>query len=320
MQDASSNPRAFLVEERDNPSTAFFVEPALRAAGLDVQMYGHEDVPAPASLESVVVVFVRYVPAAWKRLIDRAKVEPSRIVLFMDDDVLDTRASSGMAREYRSKLARLAARRKRWLYKRSAELWVSTPYLQQKYAAWKPRLVLPYPVSPLPEARRVFYHGTTSHWAEIRWLRDVIGEVMQRDERITFEIVGDHDVYSLYKGLPRVTVMHPMRWQAYRGFLATGGRHVGLAPQFQTPFNRARSYTKFFDIAAAGAVGVYTSGSSCAEVVRHGVDGWVADLEPDKWVEAILSLTSDDGRREQMLANAQAAVRSLAAKASEQDG
>lgn len=313
--DIASDQRAFLVEERDNPSTAFFVEPALRAAGFDVQVCGHEDVPPSELLDSAAVVFVRYVPAAWKALIDRSRFRPSRIVFFMDDDVLDTRASAGMERRYRAKLARLAARRKRWLQRLSAELWVSTPYLQQKYAAWQPRLVLPAPVSPLPDTRRVFYHGTSSHWPEIRWLRDVVAEVMRRDARITFEIVGDHDVYSLYKGVPRVNVVHPMNWQSYRAFLATGGRHVGLAPQLETPFNRARSYTKFFDIVMGGAAGVFASDTSCADVVQHGVDGWVADMEPEQWVEAILALASDDALRERMLANAQATVRRLAEEA-----
>lgn len=308
-------PLVFLVEEQPNPSTEYFVLPALLAGGARVVRCGPNDLPAVEDLAGTTVVFMRYVPSPWVKLVESARSRLGRLVFFMDDDVLDVRASVGMPLRYRFKLARLAAWRKGWLRRQGVDLWVSTRYLQQKYAEWYPRLVLPSPSSGPADMRRVFYHGSASHKAEIRWLLPVMEEALQRDERLAFEIVGGRDVYRLYRGLPRVNVVHPMRWPAYQAFLAMPGRHIGLAPLLNSPFNRARSYTKFFDITRCGAVGIYSPGSASADVVSHGIDGVVTVLEQSAWVEVILTLAHDEVLRSTMLRNAETKLLELADKA-----
>ena len=294
----------YLVEEQRNPSTDCFVLPAVSAKEPRVVRCGFHDLPAVAELEGAVVVFVRYVPPAWARLITKARARLRCLVFFMDDDVLDLNASIGMPWRYRFKLARLAAWRSQWLRRQKAELWVSTPYLRQKYADWRPRLVLPSPAPGPSGICRVFYHGSASHGAEIRWLRPVLEEVLRLDERLVFELVGGQDVYRLFRGIPRVMVVHPMKWPTYQAFLEMPGRHIGLAPLLDLPFNRARSYTKFFDITRCGAVGIYSPNSACAEVVSHGSDGLVVALEERAWVEAILHLARNEPLRRTLLGKA----------------
>ena len=302
----------YLVEEQANPSTDFFVLPAFSSMAYRVVRCGASDLPSVADLAGAVVVFVRYVPAAWVKRVDASRAQLRRLVFFMDDDVLDVRASVGMPWRYRFKLARLAARHSAWLRRQRAELWVSTPWLQQKYAAWQPRLVRPIPLPPVGEACRVFYHGSASHDAEIRWLKPVMTAALQRDARLSFEIVGGADVYRLYRDLPRVSVIHPMKWPAYQAFLAMPGRHIGLAPLLDLPFNRARACTKFFDITRCGAVGIYSPGGACDEVVRHESEGLVVPLEQTAWTEAILRLAGDSGLRQKLLLNAQSRQREWA--------
>lgn len=191
-------------------------------------------------------------------------------------------------------------------------MWVSTPYLQRKYAEWHPKLVLPSPVASPAGLCRVFYHGSASHHAEIRWLRPVMEEVLRRDERLVFEIVGGHDVYSFYRGLPRINVVHPMKWPAYQAFHSMQGRNIGLAPLLNLPFNRTRSYTKFFDFTRCGAVGIYSPNSIYSEVVRHRVNGLIVDLEQEAWAEAISELARDEPLRQSMLRNAEGSTVVLA--------
>ena len=294
----------FVVEEQPNPSSDFFVLPAVQHLGERVERVGFGAVPPIKALLGAWVVFVRYVPSAWRRAVEAAQGELAGVVLFMDDDVLDPRAATGMPWRYRAKLWRLGARHHAWLRRIDAALWVSTPHLQAKYADWHPRLVEPGPI-PLPEPGcRVFYHGSASHGAEIRWLHPVMAEVLRRDERVSFEIVGGQDVYRRYRRLPRVTVVHPMKWPAYQAFLAQPGRDIGLAPQLPSPFNAARSHTKAFDITRAGAVGIYAADSACGQHVHHGEDGWVLPMQPQAWVEGILALANDRSLRAQLLTRA----------------
>ena len=301
----------YLVEEQANPSTDFFVLPAVMAGGRSVVRCGFDDLPAPADLEGAAVVFVRYVPRAWARLVDDVRPRLDAVVFFMDDDLLDVGASAGMPWRYRLKLARLAALRSGWLRRQAAEVWVTSSYLQQKYADWRPKLVLPSLLSSTAERRRLFYHGTASHDAEIRWLRPVLEEALRRDERLALEIVGGRDVYRLYRGVPRVTVVHPMKWPAYQSFLAMPGRHIGLAPLLDLPFNRGRSYTKFFDITRCGAAGIYSPGSIYSEVVSHRVDGLVVELDQEAWVAAILELARDEPLRQSLFRKAEVKLAEL---------
>lgn len=301
----NSDQLAYLVEEQANPSTDYYVLPALSAAGYRVVRCGFDDVPDTADVDGVTIVFVRYIPSAWARLVEATRSQLHRVVFFMDDDVLDVHASTGTQWHYRAKLFWLAARYKGWLSRLAVEMWVSTTYLQKKYADWQPQLVPPMPLAVSGDVCRVFYHGTSSHEHDIRWLQPVMAEALLRDERIAFEIVGDQRVHRLYSGLQRVTVVHQMKWPAYQIFLGMRGRHIGLVPQLDLPFNLARSHTKFFDITRCGAVGIYAAGSACADVVSHGVDGLVVPMEQGAWVEAILELAKDEAKRLTLLENAE---------------
>lgn len=296
----------YLVEEQANPSSDYFVLPHLATSGRRVVRCGAADLPAPGDLDGADVVFVRYVPAGWARLVESQRRQIRRLAFFMDDDVLDVRASAGMPWRYRFKLARLAAWRRGWLQRQGAELWVSTPWLRQKYSAWQPRLVLASPVTPIQGVRRVFYHGSASHGAEIQWLRPVMEAVLRRDGNLVFEIIGGRAVYRLFRDLPRVNVVHPMKWPAYQAFLAMPGRHIGLAPLLDLPFNRARSCTKFFDITSCGAAGIYASTGACAEWVEDGVNGLLLPMDQEAWIEAILHLAADEPLRRRLLQGAQA--------------
>jgi len=305
----------YLIEERPNPSTEFFILPMLAAGNHPIIQCGFTELPAHDDLAHAVVIFIRYIPSAWLKLVESARARPAKLVFFMDDDVLDLSAASGTPWRYRFKLAHLAASRLNWLKKQQAELWVSTPYLQQKYADWPARLVLPSPVPVPAEVCRVFYHGSASHDRDIRWLQPVIAKALAENERLCFEIIGGPAVNRLYGKLPRVTVIHPMRWPSYQTVLAMHPRHIGLNPLMPSPFNHARSHTKFFDITRCGAVGIYSPGNACAEIIRHRQDGLIVDLDQDAWAAAIAELADNAVLRQTLLQNAQAKLLTLAEQA-----
>lgn len=294
----------FVVEEVANPSADYFVLPACERAGALVRRCRFGDLPPSAELAGATVIFVRYLPAAWMRLVEQVRPRLASLVFFMDDDLLDHRAAAGMPWRYRWKLHRLSSRHAGWLRRQDAQLWVSTRWLADKYAAWSPKQLDPRPLEQQPDLRRVFYHGTASHEAEIRWLRDVMREVLDADSRIVFELVGGAAVRRLYRGMPRVNLVHPMPWGAYQAFMDMPGRAIGLAPLLDLPFNRARSCTKFFDITRCGAVGIYAEADMWRGVLTDGAEGLILPMEPDRWVRSILELAQDDALRERMLQNA----------------
>ena len=315
MNLTASKQRIFIIEERANPSTDFFVLPAALSCQAHIIRCRFNELASVAELSGATVLFVRYIPNSWAKLVTKARKTLASVVLFMDDDVLDIQASRGTPWLYRLKLARLSACKYNWLKQQQAELWVSTPYLQQKYADWPAKLLLPSPIGAQTDLCRVFYHGTASHRADIRWLQPVIDQALRQDSRLVFEIIGDHRVNRLYRKLPRVNVIHTMQWPSYQAFLGLQPRHIGLNPLLPSPFNQARSYTKFFDITRCGAVGIYSPNSICADIISHQHDGLIVDLDQQAWVDAIIQLANNPPLRQTLLNNAEEKVKNLAEQA-----
>jgi len=165
---ALKNPSViYLVEERENPSADYFILPVISASGCRVVRCNFTDRPNQSDLIGACVIFVRYIHGGWAKLIEKVPPDLHSLVFFMDDDVLDTKASAGLPMRYRYKLARLGAGQASWLKKQKVDLWVSNNYLEKKYSSWRPKLLLPSPLVESQDGCRVFYHGSASHDAEI---------------------------------------------------------------------------------------------------------------------------------------------------------
>ncbi|MCO1334481.1 glycosyltransferase family 1 protein [Microbulbifer sp. OS29] len=297
--------RWLIVEEGRNPSTDYFILPYLRKLGVDAERLTFDQLPAEGQLQGAEVIFVRYVPSKWQSLLDQNLAKISKIHFFMDDDLFDWRAFTAMPLRYQAKILRYSWSKQHWLKSVGAQLWVSTPYLQQKYSDWSPELLQAGPLKAASEpALNVFYHGSASHQADIHWLLPVIEEVLERNSRLTFEIIGNTSVNRLFCNIPRVKVLHPMKWPTYLSMLQGPGRTIGLAPLLDSPFNRARSHTKFFDITLSGAVGIYAEGDIYSKVVRHRENGLLLPMQASIWVDGILGLAENELLRESLLVEA----------------
>ena len=216
---------------------------------------------------------------------------------------MDPAATVGLPAAYAKKIRTLATRQRFALESLCDEFWVASPYLAEKYHAWSPKLLTPRPgladVMPLA-ATTVCYHGTASHQAELGWLVPVMDTVQAGAADTHFEVFGDHVVNRMFRGLPRVAVLHPMSWPNYLAYTASVQRDIALAPLLPTPFNAARGPTKFFDFARMGAVGIYTDVAPYRGFIRDGVDGVLLPNDPALWVRTITELAADAPRRSRM--------------------
>jgi hypothetical protein len=285
-----------LEEGASSPSGDYLLMPWLARLGLEIVRADVRRPPAEGELRTGdLVVLARYVPAAWRRPLQKRLRELAGLVYFMDDDLLDASAHTGLGAPYAKKLATLAASQRRWLEATADAFWVSTPALAAKYARLSPTVI---PLAPPPallaqqQAVRIVYHGTASHAAEIAWLREVIASVQARCVHTHFALFGDHGVNRLYRELPRVAILHPMRWDNYVAFTASQQADIGLAPLLPDAFNAARGAVKFFDYARMGAVGVYTDVEPYRGFVRDGVDGLLLPNDPGAWAGAIVALAA----------------------------
>jgi glycosyltransferase involved in cell wall biosynthesis len=249
-----------------------------------------------APIDNPLVVVVRHAPRRWLRWLADQQPKLAGIAFLVDDDIPSALRASELPFRYAMKTAWRYARTRRLLGQLCSEIWVSTPELASRYVRFSPRLLEPNYVESKAagsEKSVYFYHGTWAHRREIEWLIPVVRQVQQAIPEAWFEIMGTDRVRRLYRGIPRVRVVHPMPWRDYLAYAGTVKYQVGLAPCFDTEFNRARSHSKLFDITRIGATGIYANVTPYREKVIHGRTGYLCSNEPDKWVAAITQLLSD---------------------------
>lgn len=294
------------------PSADYLLLPKLNALGLKA----HTDEATgllqgldPNNHQPVLTVIGRYVNAQQLRHLAAYKRQGCKLVYFMDDDLLDPSAWVGLPWRYRWKLFRWAYVYKRQLLALADEVWVSTPYLQSKYAHLRPHLVTAQPSPHTSQGQHdsavlVCYHGTASHQADFKWLLPVMQEVLLRNPQVHFELFADKHTASMFRHLPRTAVLHPMSWPQYLAYTQSRSADIGLAPLSPTLFNAARGAVKCMDYTRMNAVGIYTNVPPYRDHVRHGSNGLLLPHNPAVWVQAISDLAHNKALRLQMLAEA----------------
>lgn len=298
----------WIVEDRDLPSTEYYILPAMKILNLIDRIRILNYPPSSFQENQIHLIFVRYVNKDWADFVASNKGKIRRIYYFMDDDLFDVTSWLGLPLRYIKKLFLKAYRWKDWLIKNDAVFLVSNDYLALKYTELNPIILPPYPIfdyksleSDNPSETQIphiiFYYGTASHNREKRWIYPIVKEILNRHENVVFEIIADGSVSRLYTGLKRVTVYPPMPWSEYKSFLLSKRRYIGLSPYLDYRFNRARTITKFFEIVACGAVGIYSSIYIYNSVLAGKEIGFSLPNIQDHWVTAISKLLEDSELR-----------------------
>lgn len=299
--DLQPNQSILVLHEGDNPTSDFYLKSRLAELSLPVRWVSLNEHPDPTLLSNTYVIVVRYLTPAWRRLLDKRFDSLAGCVWLIDDDLLDFSVLIQVSRGLGWKWFWRAWRFKSWFKRKNAALWVSTPYLARKYTDWKP-IILP-PCSPYASSPKkpskfedyskhpvVFYHGSISHWREQKWLCPIFVEVAKQLPEVVFEIIGNAKVARYFESIPQVRVEPPMSWQSYKQWIQRPGRRIGLAPLLDDPVNAARAPTRFYDIQAAGAIGLYAVGPVYQDVVIDGVNGFMLEMDQGVWVEKIVKL------------------------------
>lgn len=298
--------KAVVLSEGYTATTDYFILPFLAKLGYETSLLDSRALPEAFNLIAYqLIVISRYLSGQQLAWLEKYRQSDIKIVYFMDDDLFDFQSLQGLPWRYQWKIFTKALKHRSRLQQLCDEIWLSTPYLAEKYARLHPVLLNPAATLKTLESKKpvqVCYHGTASHQGEIDWLLPVIAAVQSRSDNVHFDLFGSHAVAKAVNKLPRVSVLHQMTWPNYLAFTSTQKRDIALAPLLGSAFNAARGPTKFYDYARMGAIGLYSDVSPYQEFIRDDVDGFLLDNEPLLWVEKILQLADNKLRRETMLA------------------
>jgi hypothetical protein len=111
------------------------------------------------------------------------------------------------------------------------------------------------------------------------------------------DLFGDLSINRQFRDLPRVRILHPMRWPSYLAETGQGRCDLLLTPLLESPLNAARAPVKFIDAARCGAAGLYSDRSPYRGFIRPGIDGLLLGDRQLEWLEAIEWLIQDPEAR-----------------------
>ncbi|WP_257288553.1 hypothetical protein [Endozoicomonas sp. SESOKO2] len=301
------NREVVVIGKTTSPTVDFY----FRNRSHQVQKYTEIDISrddclaqlATSITRGCLIVLVRDVPLSILKHLADANMMCAGVVWFFDDDIPGAHLDQLLPKPYRKSLSSWYKKASPLLTKLCNKIWVSTAHLAEKYQL-PAETVLP-PCQILKEKRplvRCFYHGSSSHQEDWKFVLNVTRKVQSRNLNTWFELIGDHSLYKAVRGIPRVQVIHPMPWPDYLTMTASRTMDIGLAPLMNTSFNHSRSHTKLIDICRQKAVGVYSDRFPLSKKIEESNAGLVVDDRVDSWVEAIEYLMQLD--KQDMLNNA----------------
>lgn len=299
--------RIVVVIAGPNPSFDYYLAPRLARCGLTFRVVDLDDAPssgnAAPELAGALVLFCRYVSGPWLEAVEACAGVIAGVGLFVDDDIDALAADSSVPLDYRLRLFMLHLRHRRRLAECCDLLFVSSPVLAQRCSAARPKVLTPI-ASPsdmaAPESRpdgvRLAFHSTRVHRAEHRWLMRVMRSLLPELPSVSLEVHAGAPLSWSWRRVPRIVVMPPMPWPAYRAASAKNFADLLLAPLLPTRANAARSWTKRIDAVRMGAALLVSDN----EVYQVGQEesslGMCVPFDAASWKTAILELVRDPDR------------------------
>lgn len=126
---------------------------------------------------------------------------------------------------------------------------------------------------------------------------EVARRLQSRAPDALVEVTGDAKLARQARGLANLRVVEQASWPAFLRAQAGRRAAVFLAPLGRSAVNDARAPVKAFDAARLGAAAVFADAPAYCNWVRPGVDGLLAPLTPDAFVDATVELLRDEPRR-----------------------
>jgi hypothetical protein len=301
--------RSVLVLEPGSvPTTSYYAKSRI-PEGVHYQRLNSLKVPkVPVAFpKGTWVIIVRHASRRWLRTLSRHREGIARVTYLKDDDIAAVFSATHLPWYYSLWTGF------RFLWIRGllgmvvSDVAVSTDELAARYQDVKPEVWEPHydDSSEMTKDPCIyFYHANIVHFREMKWLVPVVRRVQKAVPEAWFEIIGDGSVARLFKGIPRVRVLHPLSWPDYQEYLASVRYQVGLAPLLDTPYNRARSHTKLYQITRAGAAGIYSNVIPYSGKIVDGVTGVLCNNHRYLWVRSIVALLKDAIRRAAIRENA----------------
>jgi glycosyltransferase involved in cell wall biosynthesis len=192
----------------------------------------------------------------------------------------------------------------------------SVPELQRLYGGLNSRgcvflnqLVEPPALGPLRSGGEVVvgWGGSAGHFDDMAEVAPDLIRFLLEEPRVTLHLMCSDKIWSLFAELPAARKRRTPVGSIEDYYAFASQLDIGIAPNRDAGFNRARSDVKFLEYAALGAVAVVQRLTPYTGSVLHGENGFLF-ASSQELVELLSRLTADRAERERVRARAHAYV------------
>ncbi len=268
---------------------------------------------ALSKLRGANLLICRSLAPAWLDLLESFRDQLGAIYYLIDDDLSAAITAKELPESYRQRLVKISVEQQPRILALADEVIVTSQYLVDhfKHQHGKVSLLTPPLLAALPSLEHfdsqplcMGYYGTRAHLRDLNKIAPALERVHRHYSKLHIEVMlGKHTPEKL-QHLERLTPISPLPWSKFKTYQSRRRVHIGLAPLWDSAFNRGKSHIKCLDISMMGGVGVYSQRSPYKEIIEHGVDGMLAGDDPDEWYQCISYLIDHPEKARDMAAAA----------------
>lgn len=145
--------------------------------------------------------------------------------------------------------------------------------------------------------------GSAGHFEDVAEIAPALIEVLLRHPQLSLRLMCSDRIWQLFDALPAERKSRTPVGSIEQYYAFVGSLDIGLAPNREKGFNRARSDVKFLELAAYGAVAVVQRLTPYLGSVVHGQNGFMYQ-STSELVGLLERLIADAGERARIRKNA----------------
>lgn len=153
---------------------------------------------------------------------------------------------------------------------------------------------------------RIVYAASAGHVSLFnKYVLPIMPALAERFKgKISFTFISVRPELSAYEDVFPIQYLKGMPLAEYRQFMHENHFDIGLSPLNDDEFSRCKYFNKFLEYSLQGTVGVYSNVEPYTFVVRDGFNGFLADADPEAWLEKLSTAINDSGLRKKCCKNA----------------
>jgi hypothetical protein len=187
----------------------------------------------------------------------------------------------------------------------------SVPELERVYGSlngrgrvFRNQIVSVPPLAPRSASDvRIGWGGSAGHLEDMAEVAPTLIDLVQRDPRLTLALMCSDRIWQLFSALPDSRKHRTPVGTIEQYYEFVSSLDIGIAPNRDKGFNRARSDVKFLEFAACGAVAVVQRLTPYLESVRDGITGCFFD-DAASLGDVLSRLAADPAERQKLRENA----------------